>query len=72
MSVDVAADSAFHASLPKLLFQFPRTVLAMTSTPGAISDATRDLQRFLITVPAQANVHPEFTVVLNWQAALNH
>ena len=71
MSVDVTADTAFHASLPKLLFQFPRTVLAMTSTPGAISDATRDLQRFLITVPAQANVRPEFTVVLNWQAALN-
>jgi eukaryotic-like serine/threonine-protein kinase len=71
MSVDVTADSAFHASLPKLLFQFPRSVLAMTNTPGAISDATRDLQRFLITVPAQVNVRPEFTVVLNWQASLN-
>jgi hypothetical protein len=70
MSVDVTADTAFHASLPKLLFQFPRTVLSMTNTPGAISDATRDLQRFLITVPAQVNVRPEFTVVLNWQAAL--
>ena len=70
MSVDVTADTAFHASLPKLLFQFPRSVLAMTNTPGAISDATRDLQRFLITVPAQVNVRPEFTVVLNWQAAL--
>ena len=70
MSVDVTADSAFHASLPKMLFQFPRSVLAMTNTPGAISDATRDLQRFLITVPAQVNVRPEFTMVLNWQAAL--
>jgi len=70
MSVDVTADTAFHASLPKLLFQFPRSVLAMTNTPGAISDATRDLQRFLITVPAQVNVRPEFTVVLNWQVAL--
>src|SRR6185295_5271135 len=70
MSVDVTADTAFHASLPKQLFQMPRTVLAMTNTPGAISDATRDLQRFLITVPAQANVRPEFTMVLNWQAAL--
>ena len=72
MSVDVTADTAFHASLPKLLFQMPRSVLAMTNTPGAISDATRDLQRFLITVPAQANVRPEFTMVLNWQAALKH
>ena len=72
MSVDVTADTAFHASLPKMLFQFPRSVLAMTNTPGAISDATRDLQRFLITVPAQVNVRPEFTMVLNWQAALKH
>jgi Tol biopolymer transport system component len=72
MSVDVTADTAFHASPPKLLFQFPRTVLAMTNTPGAISDATRDLQRFLITVPAQANIRSEFTMVLNWQAALKH
>jgi Tol biopolymer transport system component/predicted Ser/Thr protein kinase len=70
MSVDVTSDTAFHSSQPKLLFPFPRNVLAMTNTPGAISDATRDLQRFLITVPAQANVRPEFTVVLNWQAAL--
>jgi hypothetical protein len=70
MSVDVTADTAFHASLPQLLFQFPRSVLAMTNTPGAIADATRDLQRFLITVPAQVNIRPEFTVVLNWQAAL--
>jgi Tol biopolymer transport system component len=70
MSVDVTADTAFHASLPKLLFQFPRSVLSMTNTPGAISDATRDLQRFLITVPAQVNVRPEFNVVLNWQTSL--
>jgi hypothetical protein len=42
----------------------------MTNTPGAISDVTRDLQRFLITVPAQVNIRPEFTMVLNWQAAL--
>jgi hypothetical protein len=40
MSVDVTSDTAFHASLPKMLFQFPRSVLAMTNTPGAISDAT--------------------------------
>ena len=72
MSVDVTADPVFHASQPKLLFQLPHSVLAMTTTPGAMSDATRDLQRFLITVPAQSNVRPEFTVVLNWRAALKH
>ncbi|MGH9645685.1 MAG: protein kinase domain-containing protein, partial [Bryobacteraceae bacterium] len=71
MSIDVTMDTAFHAGPPKLLFALPRSVLALSSTPGAISDATRDLQRFLITVPAQANIKPEFTVVLNWQFALN-
>jgi hypothetical protein len=34
-------------------------------------DATRDLQRFLVTVP-QSNSRQEFTIVLNWQAALKH
>ncbi len=70
MSVDVTEDAAFHSSPPKVLFPLPRSVLAISTTPGAISDATRDLQRFLVTVPAQANVRQEFTMVLNWQAAL--
>jgi Tol biopolymer transport system component len=73
MSVDVTTDQAFHASAPKLLFQLPRSVTALGgTTPGARMDATRDLQRFLITVPAQSRARPEFTVVLNWQAALKH
>jgi Tol biopolymer transport system component len=71
MSVDVTAGLAFQASQPKLLFQLPSSVLALGgATPGARMDATRDLQRFLVTVPAQSNTRPEFTVVLNWQAAL--
>lgn len=71
MSVDVTADPVFHASQPKALFQIPRGVLALSgTTPGAIMDTTRDLQRFLITVPAQSGTRQEFTVVLNWQAAL--
>lgn len=70
MSVDVATDPVFHASPPKLLFQLPRSVLALTTTPGALIDVTRDLQRFLVTVPAQSGSRQEFTVVLNWQAAL--
>ena len=44
MSVDVITDPVFHASAPKLLFQLPRSVLALTPTPGALMDATRDLQ----------------------------
>jgi Tol biopolymer transport system component/predicted Ser/Thr protein kinase len=72
MSVDVAADPVFRASPPKLLFTLPRSLLALSTTPGALSDATRDLQRFLISVPAQSNARQEFTMVLNWQAALKH
>jgi len=72
MSADVAADPVFRASPPKLLFPLPRGLLALSTTPGALSDATRDLQRFLISVPAQSNVRQELTVVLNWQAALKH
>jgi Tol biopolymer transport system component len=74
MSVDVtAAAPAFQASQPKLLFKLPSNVLALGgNTPGARMDATRDLQRFLITVPTQSSARQEFTVVLNWQAALKH
>ena len=71
MSVDVTSGPAFQASQPKQLFQLPSSVLALGgATPGARMDATRDLQRFLVTVPAQNNSRQEFTMVLNWQAAL--
>jgi len=71
MSVDVTATPAFQASQPKQLFQLPSSVLALGgATPGARMDVTRDLQRFLVTVPAQNNSRQEFTMVLNWQAAL--
>jgi serine/threonine protein kinase/Tol biopolymer transport system component len=70
MSVDVTTDPVFHASAPKLLFQLPRSVLALSPTPGALMDATRDLQRFLVTVPAPSSARQEFTIVLNWQAGL--
>jgi len=73
MSVDVTPGLAFQASQPKQLFQLPTNVLAIGgSTPGARMDATHDLQRFLVTVPAQNNSRQEFTMVLNWQAALKH
>jgi Tol biopolymer transport system component/predicted Ser/Thr protein kinase len=71
MSVDVTPGAVFQASQPKQLFQLPTNVLALGgATPGARMDATRDLQRFLVTVPAQNNSRQEFTMVLNWQAAL--
>jgi Tol biopolymer transport system component len=71
LSVDVTPGTAFQSSPPKQLFQLPSSVLALGgATPGARMDATRDLQRFLVTVPAQNNSRQEFTVVLNWQSAL--
>jgi Tol biopolymer transport system component len=71
ISVDVTTAPVFHASPPKLLFQIPRNILTtLGNTPGALIDASRDLQRFLITVPTQSSARQEFTVVLNWQAAL--
>jgi Tol biopolymer transport system component/predicted Ser/Thr protein kinase len=73
LSVDVTPGAAFQASQPKQLFQLPSSVLALGgATPGARMDATHDLQRFLVTVPAQNNSRQEFTVVLNWQATLKH
>ena len=71
MSVGVTTDEAFHASAPNLLFQLPKSVMALGgTTPGARMDSTRDLQRFLVSVPAQSKARPDFSVVLNWQAAL--
>ncbi len=73
MSVDVTPSAAFQSSPPKQLFQLPATVLALGgASPGARMDATHDLQKFLITIPAQNNSRQEFTLVLNWQAALKH
>ncbi len=72
MSADVVADPVFRASPPKLLFRLPSSLLALSTTPGALADATRDLQRFLISEPAESTARQEFTVVLNWQSAFKH
>ena len=49
MSVDVTANPVFQASAPKQLFQLPPVFTGLSSTPGALTDPTRDLQRFLVT-----------------------
>ena len=73
MSVDVTPGAAFQASPPKQLFPLPTNVLALGgATPGARMDASHDLQRFLVPVPAQNNSRQEFTMVLNWPSALKH
>ena len=64
MAVEISANPAFSAGVPKSLFQAPRY-------PSFISenhwDVTRDGKRFLFA--AQSTQAP-FTVVLNWQAGL--
>jgi eukaryotic-like serine/threonine-protein kinase len=64
MAVEISANPAFSAGVPKALFQPPRF-------PSFVSenhwDVTRDGKRFLFA--AQSTQAP-FTVVLNWQAGL--
>ena len=64
MAVEISANPAFSAGVPKALFQAPRY-------PSFISeshwDVTRDGKRFLFA--AQSTQAP-FTVVVNWQAGL--
>ena len=51
-SVDVTSTPVFKASAPKALFQMPRAFLVQAGTPGALADATRDLQRLIVAVPS--------------------
>jgi hypothetical protein len=63
MAVDVNADKAFHAGVPRKLFD----------APGALNgfDITRGGKRFLFVVAQQsAGAPPSFTVLLNWTAGL--
>ena len=70
MSVDVTGGPVFKASAPRLLGQLPRSfVVQAGTTPGAIADATRDLQRLLVAVPSEAGQRQELSVVLNWPAS---
>jgi Tol biopolymer transport system component len=57
---DVQAGADFHASAPRILMTLPK---AANMAP------TRDLQRVLSTVPAEAPTQ-SITVVLDWAAAL--
>ena len=63
MAVDVNASREFQAGIPKALFKAPPGVLFW--------DVSTDGKRFLMAAPSTASAQPPFTVVLNWQAALN-
>jgi hypothetical protein len=67
MSVDVTVAPAFRASAPRVLGELPRSfVVQAGTTPGAIADATRDLQRLMVALPAESAQRQELSVVLNW------
>ena len=64
MAAAVTLGPTFQAGTPKLLFQAP-------PQPGRPNgDITADGRRFLFPVPADPTAQPPFTVLLNWQAAL--
>ena len=68
MAVDVATDSAFHAGIPKVLFQAPPAVVGARVLPQW--DLAPDGKRFLFITPAEHATQAVFNVVVNWQSAL--
>jgi predicted Ser/Thr protein kinase len=66
VSVDVTSVPVFKATAPRVLAQMPRSFLIQAGNPGALADATRDLQRLLLAVPSEASRRQELSVVLNW------
>ena len=68
VSVDVSSTPVFKTTGPRALFQMPRPFLVQAGNPGALADATRDLQRLLVAVPSEAGRRQELSVVLNWRS----
>jgi len=68
MAVEVAADPAFRAGVPKALFQAPLASLRVTGLRQW--DVTADGNHFLFTTAAAETAQAPFTVVLNWPSAL--
>jgi len=66
MAVDVNTNGIFQAGVPKPLFKLPSGVLFWDISP--------DGKRFLMVAPPSATgaaAQPKFTVVVNWESALN-
>jgi hypothetical protein len=62
MSAEITTSPVFQSSPAKALFQLPAGATA--------ADVTADGKRFLIAVSINQSGPQQFTVVLNWQAAL--
>jgi Tol biopolymer transport system component len=70
MSVAVSTASTFQAGPPAFLFQVPAIFLRGAAFPGTLADVTADGKQFLFAMPVAQSGREEFTVVLNWLAAL--
>jgi len=68
MSVDVSTSPAFHAGVPKMLFD-AAVGQATTMSPHEW-DAAADGKRFLINTTSTGNEASPINVVLNWEAGL--
>jgi len=69
MAVEMTPDPVFKSKAPIMLFQAPESIRRMPAFASLVA-ASRDGQRFLVGVPLSENTRDEFTVVLNWPAAL--
>jgi hypothetical protein len=69
-TVSVAAAPAFKAGAPQVLAALPRSFLVQAGNPGALADASRDLQRLLLAIPSETSRRQELSVVLNWPSAV--
>jgi hypothetical protein len=58
-------DGALEAGTPQPLF-----ATRMNPTPGTQFDVPRDGQRFIVSVPVEAEGASPLTLVLNWPALL--
>lgn len=68
MAVKVLADSAFHAGVPKALFQAPPLDVAGDWVTNW--DVAPDGKRFLFVTSVKQNAESPLTVMMNWQSAL--
>jgi hypothetical protein len=67
MTVAAGAGRSFDAGMPRALFH----VNAWSGTNNQVYAATKDGQRFLVTVtPRKSSGAAPLTVVLNWMAAI--
>jgi hypothetical protein len=66
MAVPISVrDGTLEAGTPQHLFQ-----LRANSTPGRQYDVTEDGQRFIVSMPVQAEDASPLTLVQNWPALL--